>query len=342
MSEHVFHLRATEPQIANAFGGRTLVSAAELPILRGISLASLYVEPGAFREPHWHANASELGYCVRGELLVTILADPNRHSAFTISPGQMFFVPSGALHAIENVGAERAELVVAFSAESPQDFGLSGSVGMLTPNVIGNAWDLPGSALAGMRETAADVFAARTDGEPEVPETAAYEDALKLDLEGMAPRLANDHGSVKTARADAWPALEGLAMYSLRIAGTGMREPHWHPGTAELGHVLEGRARMTVKSADGSVDTYELSPGDVYFIPPAFPHHIENLEDSETHFLVFFDQEVVTDIGYTGSAGAVPRRLLAPTLGMTADDLPDLPPMPSDLLIVGKRNPVDP
>ena len=48
------------------------------------------------------------------------------------------------------------------------------------------------------------------------------------------------------------------------------------------------------------------------------------------------------DIGYTGSADAYPRRILAPTLGMPAAALPSLPPMPSDLLIVEKRNPVDP
>ena len=95
-------------------------------------------------------------------------------------------------------------------------------------------------------------------------------------------------------------------MYSLRIAGDGMREPHWHPVTAELGYVRTGRARMTVRSADGSVDTYELGAGDAYFIPRAFPHHIENLEDEETHFLVFFDQAEVRDIGYTGSAGSPP------------------------------------
>jgi oxalate decarboxylase len=90
------------------------------------------------------------------------------------------------------------------------------------------------------------------------------------------------------------------------------------------------------------VDTYELIAGDVYFIPPAFPHHIENLGEEETHFLVFFDRAEVRDIGYTGSAGAVPRRILAPTIGMSAADLPELPPMPSDLLVVEKRNPVDP
>ena len=95
-------------------------------------------------------------------------------------------------------------------------------------------------------------------------------------------------------------------MYSLRIEGDGMREPHWHPVTAELGYVLTGRARMTVKSADGSVDTYELAAGDVYFIPRAFPHHIENLEDEETHFLVFFDQAA-------GARHRLHRRRRAPT-----------------------------
>ena len=341
MSEHVFHLANTEPQVSNEFGGRAQAAAADFPILERMSLARLTLAAAGFREPHWHANANELAYCVQGDLLVTVFADSNRHSVFTISAGQMFFVPSGALHAIENVGDAEAELIIAFSHEQPQDFGLSGSVGMLTPNVMGNAWGLSADDLAGLPEGPDDVFAARVDGKAEVPESASYENELKLDLEGMSPLLDNAYGDLRSARADTFPVLDRLAMYSLRIAGTGMREPHWHPVTAELGYVRTGRARMTVRSADGSVDTYELAPGDAYFIPRGFPHHIENLEDTETHFLVFFDQAEVRDIGFTGSAGAYPRRILAPTLGMAAADLPQLPPMPEDLLIVDKRNPLD-
>jgi oxalate decarboxylase len=151
LSEHVFRLGETAPQVSTPYGARTLVGAEELPILARMSLARLTLEAGGFREPHWHANANELAYCVRGELLVTVFADPNRHESFTISAGQMFFVPSGALHHVENVGNTQAELIVAFSDERPQDFGLSGSVGMLTPNVMGNAWGLPADALTGLR-----------------------------------------------------------------------------------------------------------------------------------------------------------------------------------------------
>ncbi len=342
MSEHVFHLAQAAPQVSTPHGARTLLSADNFPILERMSLARLTLTAGSFREPHWHANANELGYCLAGELLVTVFGDANQHSTFTISPGQMFFVPSGALHALENVGDTEAELIIVFSDSRPQDFGLSGSVGMLTPNVMGNAWGLPGEALSGLPDGPEDLFAGKADGMPEVPESASYPNELKLDLEGMSPRVDNEYGRLKTARLDTWPALDRLAMYSLRISGVGMREPHWHPQTAELGYVHSGRARMTVKSANGSVDTYELVAGDVYFIPRAFPHHIENLQSDETHFLVFFDQPDVRDIGYTGGAGAYPPRILAPTLGLNAAELPPLPEMPSDLLIVEKRNPVDP
>jgi oxalate decarboxylase len=342
LSEHVFHLGDTAPQVSTPYGARTQVTADDFGILERMSLARLTLEAGGFREPHWHANANELGYCLTGELLVTVFGDGNEHATFTISPGQMFFVPSGALHALENIGDAQAELIIVFSDERPQDFGLSGSVGMLTPNVMGNAWGLPADALAGMPQGPADMFAGRVEGTPDVPGSASYPNDLKLDLEALAPRIDDEYGQLRTARADTWPALDELAMYSLRIEGAGMREPHWHPVTAELGYVHTGRARMTVKSPDGSVDTYELAAGDVYFIPRAYPHHIENLESEETHFLVFFDQPEVRDIGYTGGAGAYPTRILAPTLGMPAATFPPLPPMPSDLLIVEKRNPVDP
>jgi oxalate decarboxylase len=129
-------------------------------------------------------------------------------------------------------------------------------------------------------------------------------------------------------------------MYSLRIHGVGMREPHWHPETAELGYVLQGRARMTVKSPGGAAETYELNPGDCYFIPRAYPHHVENLDDGEVRFLIFFDTPDVQDIGFTGAIPAFPPRTVGPTLGLTSGQLAEIPKMPSDLLLVKKSNPV--
>jgi oxalate decarboxylase len=174
---------------------------------------------------------------------------------------------------------------------------------------------------------------------PLLPEQASYPNALKFPIESRPPLLSAPVGSAIVARRDTWPALKHQAMYSLRLQSIGMREPHWHPETSELGFVHTGRARMTVQSPGGSAETYELEPGDVYFIPPAYPHHIENLTDSELRFLIFFDNPDVQDIGFTGAIPAFPSRINGPSLGLAADQVALIPKQPADLLIVSKTNP---
>lgn len=339
-SPHVFPIGRTAPQFSNASGSRTFVNRSNFPILQNLSLYKLRLEPGAFREPHWHANAHELAYCLAGRSLVTIFSNGNLHDTFTIDEGEMFFVPSGYLHAIENVGDSAAEFVIAFTHHDPEDFGISGAVGCMTPSVMGNTWGLPESAVAGLRYSPEDILIGKTDGAAVIPPGAAFASRYKIAAEALPAMINNEFGSARTVKKQFFPVLENIAMFSLRLEGTGMREPHWHPQTAEMGYVLQGRARMTILSPGASVDTYELEPGDMYFIPKAYPHHIENLDGGEVRFLIFFDQATPEDIGYTGGIAAYPRRIVAPTLGCTDATLPAIPSTPSDLMVVGKTNPV--
>lgn len=341
-SPHVFSIGKTTPQFSSEWGARTSVTRRNFPALQGMALYHLTLERGGFREPHWHPNAHELGYCAKGQALVTVFSNGNLHDLFAITEGEMFFVPSGSLHSIENTGEGQAEFFLAFSHHEPEDFGMSGAVGCMNANVMGNTWNLPESAAKNVRYSADDIIIGKAGGATEVPWQAGFGNHYKLALEGMAPAIANAFGSVRTARRQFWPALEGLAMYSVRITGNGMREPHWHPQTAEMGYVRQGQARMTVLSPGAKADTYRLSAGDMYFIPKAYPHHIENLGDEEIHFLIFFDQTMPQDIGYTGGLAAWPRRIVAPTLGCPEKDLPQIPAYPSDLLIVEKVNPTRP
>ena len=48
----------------------------------------------------------------------------------------------------------------------------------------------------------------------------------------------------------------------------------------------------------------------MYFIPRAYPHHIENIGAEEIHFLIFFDQGNSEDIGYTGGLRAYSNEVL--------------------------------
>lgn len=338
---HKFALSSTVPQFANAAGAKAMVNRSNFPILSGLSLYRLTVNPGCFREPHWHANADELSYCLGGKSLVTIFASGNVHARFTIAEGEMFFVPSGQLHAIENIGDRPAEFAVTFSHEMPEDFGISGFAGCLAPSVLANTWSMKTAEVDGVTRSPVDVQLVRTAAPAEIPEGADYVHPFKFSLEARSPLLDAPAGSVRVARRDSWPALRSQAMYSLRLKGTGMREPHWHPETAELGYVHTGHARMTVQSPGGNAETYELRTGDLYFIPRAYPHHIENLSDDEMRFLIFFDTPDVQDIGFTGAIPAFPDRMIAPLLGLSPEQAARIPRLPSDLLLVQKGNPIE-
>ncbi len=122
-SIHVASLWQGEKIYRSELGTLTRLTADNFPILSGLSIKRLTLAPGAFREPHWHANATELTYCTAGRALVSVLDDGCRFSSFLVSAGEMFHIDSGALHHVENIGDTDAEFVLAFRHERPEDFG---------------------------------------------------------------------------------------------------------------------------------------------------------------------------------------------------------------------------
>ncbi|MEO6847429.1 MAG: cupin domain-containing protein [Chthoniobacterales bacterium] len=341
-SAHVFHTGTAEPQIKASGGTRLAVDAKNFPLLQRMAFYRLVLEPLGVREPHWHPNAHELTYCLSGSSLVTVFSNGSYRDSFTIEEGEMFFIPAGSLHHIENTGKGKAEFLLAFSHELPEDFGLSGTVGCMSDAVLGNTWGLPSSFFEGLKRSPEDIAIGKRSTPAEIPAEARRPSPLKFSAEKVTPSIQNPYGSAVTAKSSLWPALENLAMFSLRLKNTAMREPHWHPQTAEMGYVHKGRARMTVLSSGGKVDTYELGPGDLYFIPRAYPHHIENIGSEEIHFCIFFDQAMVQDIGFSGCIPAYSSEVLGATFNCAPDFFAKLPAISADLFIVERKNPVDP
>ncbi|MFC0447367.1 cupin domain-containing protein [Rhodococcus jostii] len=337
---HAISLLDAEVVEESDLGSIRRLTADNFPILKGLSIKRVLINPGAMRTPHWHANANELTYCVSGTSLVSVLDDGSAFSSFVVNAGDMFHIDSGSLHHIENIGEDVAEFIIAFRSERPEDFGLAAEFGAMTDAVLGNTYDLPASDLATIRRDTTDRPLAARVGNPTVPPTARFGDPHKFGLEEQHPPLGGAVGSARLARVQFWPALKDLSMYSLRIREDGMREPHWNPKTAEMGYVHRGSARMTVMDPHGTVDTWYLQEGDAYFIPRAYPHHIEVVGSDDIHFLIFFDQPTPGDIGYRASASAYSREVLAATFDTHIDDLPNFPFTPVDPLIVTRRNPV--
>ena len=132
-------------------------------------------------------------------------------------------------------------------------------------------------------------------------------------------------------------------MYSFRLSTNGMIEPHWHSQTVAMGYVVEGNARITILSpvGDHGSNISTLNPDDMYFIPPAYVHYIENIGTVEVKILIFYDQAIAAHIGFTSSFSTFSTEVLATTLKCLPHQLPVLPFYPEDLVIVKRINLVD-
>lgn len=320
------------------YGYRSEATKTNFPLLKGMSFYKLALETYAVREPHWHANANELGYCLKGKVLVSFYKSGNETHSFQVNTGETFFVPSGSLHAVENLHSDLSEVILQFSHEQPEDFALSSTFGMFTNAVLGNTWGVLSERFETLKRPQ-EVFMAKRNPLPVV--NSHYPSPYHYDLEGAFPLISNEGGYVKVARRNTWPILSNAALYSLHLTNVGMREPHWHPETAEMGYVNQGKARMSILSPSGKIDTYEINEGDLYFIPKAYPHHIENLLDGPLHLLIFFDQSSPQDIGFTGAVKSFSNDLLTAVFNCPENFFSSLPTYYQDLLIVKRVNPLD-
>jgi len=340
-STHLFKFSQLTPSEQTAGGFRTRANKQNFPILQGMSLYKLVLNPSGIREPHWHANADELGYCLKGQVLVTLYSTGDEKATFLVHEGDMFLIPSGALHGIENVGDSSAELLLSFSHENTEDFDLSSTLGIFTDAVLGNTWGVKADVFHSLKRSSTVSFATLRKGPAVIPAEAHYKTPYSYHVAKTQPLLISGSGSVRVARQDRWPILERQSMYSLELTNTGMREPHWHPETAELGYVKKGRGRMSILSPSGDVDTYIMAEGDIYFIPKAYPHHIENLENQPLQLLIFFDQSMPRDVGFTAGVRSFSNEALASVTASNPAFFEGLHKYYADLFIVERVNPLD-
>ncbi len=332
MSDHAYTVESSSARVERDGGVRVDVTADQLPLLDGMALATLRLEAGAVREPHWHPNAAELSYCIEGSAKMTIIESGGHRVTMSVAAGDLAFVPAGLIHHIENAAATDTRFVVCFSNERYEDLNLSTTMSQMSPHVLRSAFGAGADAFDWVRPTQDPSFIARSEpaaaSGPDDP--AAH---YRCRLEHLEPALKNAGGSVIFGRADDFPILDGLAMYSLRMTGRAVREPHWHANAAELNYVIDGSVRLTIVSPGGAVETVDLTAGDISYIPRAYFHHIETLGDDAAHLAVFFDHEQPADNGISAALSAYSSPVLAAIFGQPAATFDSIPDFETDVLL---------
>ncbi|KAI5862644.1 Bicupin, oxalate decarboxylase/oxidase [Durotheca rogersii] len=112
-----------EPHLTSG-GEVRIADSKNFPISKTVAAAHVLIQPGALREMHWHPNADEWSFFIRGRARVTIFASEGTARTFDYVPGDVAIIPRNMGHFIENIGDEPIEMLEVFRSDEFKDFSL--------------------------------------------------------------------------------------------------------------------------------------------------------------------------------------------------------------------------
>ncbi|KAL7628291.1 hypothetical protein AAE478_002491 [Parahypoxylon ruwenzoriense] len=112
-----------EPHLTSG-GEVRIADSKNFHISKTVAAAHLIIQPGALREMHWHPNADEWNFFLRGRARITIFASEGTSRTFDYLPGDVGIVPRNMGHFVENIGDEPIEMLEVFRADEFRDFSL--------------------------------------------------------------------------------------------------------------------------------------------------------------------------------------------------------------------------
>jgi oxalate decarboxylase len=144
---HRYALMSQKPRVSTAGGTLHVASAKEFPMSSAMTGLVLKLKPGAMHEPHWHTNANEWHYVMKGRARVTLFAADKRMAVAELSAGDCAYVPANCGHSIQSIGSEDTELVGVLDSGIYQESSLSDWLSKAPRHLLANNFGLPESAV---------------------------------------------------------------------------------------------------------------------------------------------------------------------------------------------------
>jgi oxalate decarboxylase len=213
---------------------------------------------------------------MEGEARITICSPGQIRDSFTVGPQDVFFIQQGFLQQVENLANSETKLLLTFSHERPAE---------MVPEGL--------AAIAGEMEAVSRPFGALAVTKSK---RGGKADPHRFGLGLVEPVVGPAGALARIVSAEEFSILDKLSLRLLLLQAAGAEVPHWHPNSAEIGYVLSGRAQLSVMRPGNKVDQFEVGAGDIYFVPVAFLHSVENIAAGETELLTGFGHESPQDI----------------------------------------------
>jgi oxalate decarboxylase len=132
----IFRLSRSKP-VKESSGGRIQVAdSTNFTISKTVAAALVTVEPGGMREMHWHPNADEWQYYLRGQARMTVFNTGPKATTNDFRPGDVGVVRKSLGHYVENTGSDVLQFLEVFRTSKYEEVSLAEWFGHLPPELV--------------------------------------------------------------------------------------------------------------------------------------------------------------------------------------------------------------
>ncbi|HEY7246706.1 MAG TPA: oxalate decarboxylase family bicupin [Xanthobacteraceae bacterium] len=143
-----FSLGSMAPTRQTKGGEARVADSRNFVVSKTIAAALVTLRPGALREMHWHPNADEWQYWIKGKGRMTVFNTGPRAVTLDFSPGDIGYVKRSNGHYIKNVGDTDVQFLEIFKSPYFADVSLSDWLTHTPPELVAQHLNMDVATIA--------------------------------------------------------------------------------------------------------------------------------------------------------------------------------------------------
>ncbi|MCQ8242449.1 oxalate decarboxylase family bicupin [Rhizosaccharibacter radicis] len=143
-----FKLSRMTPNKKTKGGQVQIADGRNFPISQTVAAALVTIEPGGLRELHWHPNADEWQYYIKGEARMTVFNTGPKAQTADFRPGDVGYVRKSLGHYVQNTGSTELQFLEIFKADRFAEVSLSDWLTHVPPELVRQHLNVDQSVIA--------------------------------------------------------------------------------------------------------------------------------------------------------------------------------------------------
>ncbi len=303
----------------------------EFPVSQSIAGVSMRLNPGAFRELHWHSIAAEWAYILEGQVRTTIITPDGTTSTDDFEKGDIWYFPKGHGHMLQCLGDKPCHFLLGFDNGHFSEFGtfsITDWISHTSPDILARNTGLPASFFAKLPKKELYIGVGKLATEPRPKNInpslpfSTSSHRFRMEKDGIMQEFKG--GYTKLVSSLEFPIQSTLTALRMDIEPGNIRELHWHPNADEWQYVMSGSGNVSIFGSHGRVKTMPYSKGMVAFIKQGYGHYLENTGTETLKLIVLFNSPIYQELSLNDWLNSNPPQLVADHFGMTPDQASSL------------------